>query len=166
MAGGLVLIGLQGAGGKQEENPLTPPHHGLLQVRHQCAQARAAQLLLQLHPRKACPECHGLGSIYDFDPAKTIIDWSKPLIDGAMGPGSASAIPPPPYQARRRPLQDQPEDSLLRTTPPSRSSSSLLYGPPKGRDRTHRLPRHLRIPPPHDNLREETKSEATTVLNT
>src|SRR2546428_6985773 len=52
----------------------------------------------QLEPRSvpfnsaygACPECHGLGSIYDFDPAKTITDWSKPLLDGAMGPGSAS----------------------------------------------------------------------------
>ncbi|MEO6911622.1 MAG: excinuclease ABC subunit UvrA [Edaphobacter sp.] len=39
----------------------------------------------------ACPECHGLGSIYDFDPAKTITDWSKPLLDGAMGPGSGSS---------------------------------------------------------------------------
>src|SRR4029077_14829825 len=38
----------------------------------------------------ACPECHGLGSIYDFDPAKVINDWSKPLLDGALGPGSAS----------------------------------------------------------------------------
>jgi len=38
----------------------------------------------------ACPECHGLGSIYDFDPAKIITDWSKPLLDGALGPGSAS----------------------------------------------------------------------------
>ena len=38
----------------------------------------------------ACPECHGLGSRYDFDPAKIINDWSKPLFDGALGPGSAS----------------------------------------------------------------------------
>jgi excinuclease ABC subunit A len=38
----------------------------------------------------ACPACHGLGSIYDFDPAKVITDWSKPLLDGALGPGSAS----------------------------------------------------------------------------
>jgi excinuclease ABC subunit A len=38
----------------------------------------------------ACPECHGLGSIYDFDPAKVITDWSKPLLDGGLGPGSAS----------------------------------------------------------------------------
>src|SRR5450432_1858783 len=39
----------------------------------------------------ACPECHGLGSKYDFDPAKVINDWSKPLLDGGLGPGSASA---------------------------------------------------------------------------
>ena len=38
----------------------------------------------------ACPECNGLGSKYDFDPAKVITDWSKPLLDGGLGPGSAS----------------------------------------------------------------------------
>ncbi|MEO8725129.1 MAG: excinuclease ABC subunit A, partial [Acidobacteriaceae bacterium] len=38
----------------------------------------------------ACPECNGLGSKYDFDPAKIIVDWSKPLLDGGLGPGSAS----------------------------------------------------------------------------
>jgi excinuclease ABC subunit A len=38
----------------------------------------------------ACPECNGLGSKYDFDPAKVISAWSKPLLDGALGPGSAS----------------------------------------------------------------------------
>ena len=52
----------------------------------------------QLEPRSfsfnsaygACPECHGLGSRYDFDPGKIIVDWSKPLLDGGLGPGSAS----------------------------------------------------------------------------
>ena len=38
----------------------------------------------------ACPECNGLGNKYDFDPAKVVTDWSKPLLDGALGPGSAS----------------------------------------------------------------------------
>jgi excinuclease ABC subunit A len=53
----------------------------------------------QLEPRSfsfnsvygACPECNGLGSKYDFDPAKVITDWSKPLLDGGLGPGSGSA---------------------------------------------------------------------------
>jgi excinuclease ABC subunit A len=52
----------------------------------------------QLEPRSfsfnssygACPECHGLGSRYDLDPAKVIVDWSKPILDGGLGPGSAS----------------------------------------------------------------------------
>ncbi len=39
----------------------------------------------------ACRECNGLGSKYDFDPAKVIVDWSKPLLDGGLGPGSGSA---------------------------------------------------------------------------
>ncbi len=38
----------------------------------------------------ACPECHGLGSRYDLDPAKVIVDWSKPILDGGLGPGSSS----------------------------------------------------------------------------
>ena len=42
-------------------------------------------------PYGACPECHGLGSKYDFSPAKVIVDWSKPLFEGALGPGSGSA---------------------------------------------------------------------------
>jgi excinuclease ABC subunit A len=53
----------------------------------------------QLEPRSfsfnsvygACPECHGLGSRYDFDPAKVIVDWSKPLLEGGLGPGSGSS---------------------------------------------------------------------------
>src|SRR3979411_2029262 len=52
----------------------------------------------QLEPRSfsfnsaygACPECHGLGSRFDFDPAKIVNDWSKPLLQGGLGPGSAS----------------------------------------------------------------------------
>ena len=52
----------------------------------------------QLEPRSfsfnsaygACPECHGLGSRYEFDAARVINDWSKPLLDGGLGPGSAS----------------------------------------------------------------------------
>src|SRR5262249_32654433 len=38
----------------------------------------------------ACPECNGLGSKYDFDPSLIIVDWSKPLLDGGLGPGSGS----------------------------------------------------------------------------
>src|SRR5262249_1356712 len=43
-------------------------------------------------PYGACPACNGLGSKYDFDPAKVIADWTRPLFDGGLGPGSGSAI--------------------------------------------------------------------------
>ena len=41
-------------------------------------------------PYGACPACNGLGSKYDFDPAKVIVDWSRPLFEGGLGPGSGS----------------------------------------------------------------------------
>jgi excinuclease ABC subunit A len=83
MAGGLVLVATQ----KDEQlysSSMACPDCGLD--------------IPKLEPRSfsfnstygACPECHGLGNIYDFDPAKIITDWSKPLLDGALGPGSAS----------------------------------------------------------------------------
>ena len=43
-------------------------------------------------PYGACPACNGLGSKYDFDPAKVIMDWTRPLFDGGLGPGSGSAF--------------------------------------------------------------------------
>jgi excinuclease ABC subunit A len=43
-------------------------------------------------PYGACPACNGLGSKYDFDPSRIINDWSRPLFDGGLGPGSASAV--------------------------------------------------------------------------
>src|SRR5258708_37354813 len=41
-------------------------------------------------PYGACEECHGLGSKWTFDPAKVIVDSSKPLFDGGLGPGAGS----------------------------------------------------------------------------
>ncbi len=102
----------------------------------------------------ACPECHGLGSIYDFDPAKTITDWSKPLLDGAMGPGSGSTyllrlikLAADKYKIDlKRPFGEltKPEQELF------------LYGPPRteaSRTGFHGIFAYLR-----SNL-EETKSE-------
>ena len=42
-------------------------------------------------PYGACQECHGLGAKYEFDPSKVITDWTKPLFEGGLGPGSSSA---------------------------------------------------------------------------
>ena len=38
----------------------------------------------------ACAACRGLGSQYTFDPAKVIVDWSRPLLKGGLGPGAGS----------------------------------------------------------------------------
>ena len=62
--------------------------------------ARCGLSVPQLEPRSfsfnsaygACPECNGLGSKYDLDPGKVIADWSRPLFEGGLGPGSGSAI--------------------------------------------------------------------------
>ncbi len=54
----------------------------------------------QLEPRSfsfnspfgACEVCHGLGSKWSFDPGKVIIDPSKPLFEGGLGPGANSSF--------------------------------------------------------------------------
>jgi excinuclease ABC subunit A len=82
-------------------------------------------------PYGACPACHGLGSKYDFDPAKVVVDWTRPLFDGGLGPGSSSAI-------LKRTLElaayahgfnlDTPFEKY-----PARVQNLLLYGyPPSG----------------------------------
>jgi len=77
----------------------------------------------------ACPECHGLGSLYDFDPAKVITDWSKPLLDGGLGPGSASQ-----YLLKLIHLAADRYDINLKLPfedLPPRQQHILVYGPPK-----------------------------------
>jgi len=84
LAGGLVQVAVVGGEEQLYSERLACPDCGIN--------------VPQLEPRSfsfnssygACPECHGLGSRYDFDPAKVITDWSKPLLDGGLGPGSAS----------------------------------------------------------------------------
>jgi excinuclease ABC subunit A len=147
LANGLVVIG--NAGGEQlYSSSMACPDCGLD--------------VPKLEPRSfsfnstygACPECHGLGSIYDFDAAKVVIDWSKPLLEGALGPGSGSQ-----YLARlvklaaqkyKIPLQ-KPFEELT-----ERQQELLLYGPGADAPRTgfHGVFAWLR-----DSL-EESKSDS------
>jgi len=74
----------------------------------------------------ACKECNGLGSKYDFDPAKVIVDWSKPLLDGGLGPGSGSANLQHMLQIATQAAGidlNTPIEQL-----PSKAQSYLLYG--------------------------------------
>ncbi len=152
LANGLILIGLQSRDGKATEtlfsSSMACPDCGIN--------------VPKLEPRSfsfnsnygACTECHGLGSIYDFDPAKTITDWSKPLLDGAMGPGSAS-------QYLLRLIKLAADKYKINLKQPFASLSKehqdlLLYGPPRnevGRTGFHGILNWLR-----DTL-EDTKSE-------
>ena len=78
----------------------------------------------------ACPECHGLGSLYDLDPAKVITDWSKPLLDGGLGPGSSSQ-----YLLKLIHLAADRYDIDLKLPfedLPVKHQHILVYGPPKG----------------------------------
>src|SRR6202044_3912364 len=148
MANGLVLIAIHGMEETLYSSSMACPDCGINVPR--------------LEPRSfsfnsnygACPECHGLGSIYDFDPARTITDWSKPLLDGAMGPGSGSA-----YLLRLIKLAaekykiniNQPFEDLT-----TEQQNLFLYGPPRneaGRTGFHGIFNYLR-----SNL-EDTKSE-------
>ena len=53
----------------------------------------------QLEPRSfsfnspfgACETCNGLGNRWTFDPVKVIVDPSRPLLDGGLGPGGESS---------------------------------------------------------------------------
>jgi excinuclease ABC subunit A len=124
LANGLVLIASAGGAEQLFSSSMACPDCGLD--------------VPKLEPRSfsfnstfgACPECHGLGSLYDFDPAKVITDWSKPLLDGGLGPGSASQyllklihLAAERYQIDLKlPFEDLPP----------KHQHTLVYGPPKG----------------------------------
>jgi excinuclease ABC subunit A len=84
-------------------------------------------------PYGGCPDCNGLGSKYDFDPAKVIVDWTRPLFDGGLGPGSGST-----YLKRTLELAAYAHGFVL-DTPfekfPARTQNLLLYGYPPSNGR-------------------------------
>ena len=43
-------------------------------------------------PYGACEVCSGIGNTWAFDPDKVIADSSKPLLEGALGPGANSSL--------------------------------------------------------------------------
>ncbi|HVU46760.1 MAG TPA: excinuclease ABC subunit UvrA [Terracidiphilus sp.] len=124
LANGLVLVVLSGGDEQLFSSSMACPDCGLD--------------VPKLEPRSfsfnstfgACPECHGLGSLYDFDPAKVITDWSKPLLDGGLGPGSASQ-----YLLKLINLAADRYKIDLKTPfedLPPKHQHILVYGPPKG----------------------------------
>jgi excinuclease ABC subunit A len=43
-------------------------------------------------PYGACETCHGLGNQWSFDPGKVIVDSSRPLLEGGLGPGANASL--------------------------------------------------------------------------
>ena len=129
MANGLVLVAIVGGAGGQK------PEEQLFSSSMACPDCGLD--VPKLEPRSfsfnstfgACPECHGLGSLYDLDPAKVITDWSKPLLDGGLGPGSASQ-----YLLKLVNLAADRYDIDLKKPfedLPPKQQHILVYGPPK-----------------------------------
>jgi excinuclease ABC subunit A len=149
MANGLVLVAVAGEAEQLYSSSMACPDCGLD--------------IPKLEPRSfsfnstygACSECHGLGSIYDFDAAKVITDWSKPLTDGALGPGGGSQ-----YLSRLLHLAaerykidlNKPFEDLT-----ERQQKLLLYGP--AREEAPRTGFHGILAYLRDSL-EESKSES------
>jgi excinuclease ABC subunit A len=77
-------------------------------------------------PYGACESCHGLGSTWSFDPAKVIVDPSRPLFDGGLGPGGSSALMQQAVSDAARNLKislSKPFEDL-----PKKSQQALLEG--------------------------------------
>jgi excinuclease ABC subunit A len=92
-------------------------------------------------PYGACPACNGLGSKFDFTPEKVIADWTRPLFDGGLGPGSGSGILKRTLELAAYTHQfdlDTPFDKL-----PAKIQNILLYGypPTNGKEEIKKKPR-------------------------
>ena len=127
MSNGLVQVAIVGGGERLYSSKLACPDCGVN--------------VPVLEPRSfsfnsvygACLECNGLGSKFDFDAAKVIVDWSKPLLEGALGPGSAS-------QSLIRILHLAAETYGFSLTQPfaqlpRKTQNLILYGPEPGEKR-------------------------------
>ena len=92
-------------------------------------------------PYGACPVCNGLGSKFDFTPEKVIADWTRPLFDGGLGPGSGSGILKRTLELAAYAHQfdlDTPFDKLS-----PKVQNMLLYGypPANGKDEIKKKPK-------------------------
>ncbi|TAM80902.1 MAG: excinuclease ABC subunit UvrA [Acidobacteria bacterium] len=107
-------------------------------------------------PYGACEACRGLGSLFTFDPAKVVVDWTRPLFAGGLGPGSGSRF----LQRRLARLAEQVGFDLR--TPfekfPARIQNLILYG--KGQRGSRRAGSFAGIIPTLEGWYKETNSES------
>jgi excinuclease ABC subunit A len=77
-------------------------------------------------PYGACETCAGLGSKWTFDPVKVIVDPSKPLLDGALGPGANSEWMQREIAQGAKPLNLNLSEPFEKLTP--KAQEQLLWG--------------------------------------
>ena len=77
-------------------------------------------------PFGACETCSGLGSKWSFDPAKIIVDPSRPLLEGGLGPGGSSSYMATP--STRLPRNTKSRSSVHFAELPQKSQTILLEG--------------------------------------
>jgi excinuclease ABC subunit A len=120
LANGLVIVAVVNGEEKLYSQKLACPNCGAS--------------VAQLEPRSfsfnspfgACETCHGLGNTWSFDAAKVIVDASKPLLDGGLGPGASASYMNQQlgeFAARARINIAKPFEDL-----PKRAQSLLLDG--------------------------------------
>src|SRR5208283_1375673 len=86
MASGLVIVSVVGGEERLYSQKMSCPDCG--------------ESVPELEPRSfsfnspygACEACNGLGSAWAFDRQKVIVDETRPLFDGGLGPGGSSAL--------------------------------------------------------------------------
>ena len=129
MANGLVLVAMPVSAG-------TPSEEQLYSSSMACPDCGID--VPKLEPRSfsfnssygACPHCNGLGSIYDFDPAKIIVDWSKPLLEGGLGRAPARSIWAASCISQRTEYKIDLRKPFEHLT--EKQQKLLLYGPERG----------------------------------
>jgi len=109
-------------------------------IHPECALAELEPRLFSFNsPNGACPECHGLGVVMEFDEALIVPDESLSLAEGAIAPWK---VPPPMGKFFRRRLRAFCTDFGVSPNKPYRSIEPwarkiLLYGTSPAEQREH-----------------------------
>ncbi len=112
-------------------------------VHPECALEELSPRLFSFNsPHGACPECHGLGVIMEFDEALVIPDERKSLADGAIKPWK---VPPPMGRVFRRRLRFFCETFKVSPSKPVGAMPAwarqvLLYGTTPDDEQRHGAP--------------------------
>jgi excinuclease ABC subunit A len=98
-------------------------------------------------PHGACPDCQGLGAVYDFDPGRVVPDDSKSLTDGAVAPWAKgdSRLVGEMLEGLHRAFGIEPDVPFGKL--PKKLRDIVFYGAPGHRTHNHHpVPKHTKAP--------------------